>query len=72
MPIHDRCQINKPTRYRDICYIRTPHLIRPGYIKIPQKIWIHFMLGVRLTGIRFWADGLDPLFYALIAEPVYG
>ncbi len=60
--VHDGRQIDKTAGKPDICQIRTPRLIRPVNINIPQKIRVDLILRVSLAGIRFWCNGLNSHF----------
>jgi hypothetical protein len=62
VPIHNSRQINKSTGKPNICQVATLHLVRPDHIKISQKVWVHFVLGVGLAGVWFRGKGLNSHF----------
>jgi hypothetical protein len=58
-PVHDRHQVNKPTKHPNVGDIRTPDLIRPIDHHISQQIGIPLMLLSGLTQSRLRIDGLQ-------------
>ena len=55
VPVHDRHQINGPSRHREVRDIRCPHLVGTMDVQPPREVGVHIM--VLIHSGRFAASG---------------
>ncbi len=60
--VHDNRQVDKTTVHPDVGDVRTPDLVRPRDVKVPQKIRVDLVFRVLLAQPRLLVDGFKPHF----------